>query len=399
MTKNATLKGVIAVLVTLVLSIPAFAQYTSSEAKSIQKSKDLYNKGKYDKAISTVKKVQNAHLYDNDLWQLRCIYEYDRYETQLLKDIIAILNKAAKGATTFDTEKMKSTTYYSEMIVACYSATLLCEKQEMASLILHEKYLEPSVDTAISDDASEQYNKGNEAYNEQNYSTAIRAYEKALKIDSTYYRATNKIAMSYYKDEKYEKAIPFFRKAIRIEPRMLDPRQYLVSSHMKLKQWQEAYNACVDGIIQYPDVRYFTKLEEIAEKLGKTFNRHWMSRDYMPNVVTSASQTPITDEPWSYYRQAKDKISDYCNDDGVIKKSQSLTEMKYLETYSWEFMLKKSDTENKEFGFARKMQEAGYLDCFVMVSMYHITFSEQYDDFSKKNADRIRTYIDTYLVK
>jgi tetratricopeptide (TPR) repeat protein len=397
--KNATLKGAFAVLVALVLSLPAFAQYTSAEAKSIQKSKDLYNKGKYDKAITTIKKVQNAHLYDDDLWQLRCIYEYDRYETQFLKDLIALLNKAAKGNANINTDKMKSSEYYSELLVACYSATLVCGRQEMASLILHEKILEPSVDTAISEDASEQYSKGNEDYNNQNYSSAIRSYEKALKIDSMYYRATNKIAMSYYKDEKYEKAIPYFRKAIRIEPKMLDPRQNLVNSHMKLKQWQEAYNACVDGIIQYPDVRYFIKLEEIAEKLGKTFNRHWMSRDYLPNIVTSATQGPITEEPWSYYRDAKDKISDYCNDDGIIKKSQSLTEMKHLESYSWEFMLKKSDTDNKEFGFARRMQEAGYLDCFAMVSMYHISFNKQYQDFAKNNGDRIRAYFDTHLMK
>jgi hypothetical protein len=168
---------------------------------------------------------------------------------------------------------------------------------------------------------------------------------------------------------------------------------------MKTKSWQDAYNACVDGIVAYPDTRLFNDLDEIADKLGKTFNRHWMSRDYLPGMITATNQETVSAEPWSYYREAKDKIGDYCNDKGIVKKKLDFTEQKYLETYAWEYMLKKTDTEDKEFGFARKMQTEGYLDCFAMVSMYHIAFSDQYADFSKHNADRIRKYIDTYLVK
>ena len=64
-------------------------------------------------------------------------------------------------------------------------------------------------------------------------------------------------------------------------------------------------------------------------------------------------------------------------------------------------MLKKSDTDEKEFGFARKMQDAGYLDCFAMVSMFHISFWDQYKAFrdADGNRARIKTYIETYLIK
>ncbi|MDQ3109172.1 MAG: tetratricopeptide repeat protein [Bacteroidota bacterium] len=399
MIKNAS-KCLLALVVAFILSIPAFSQYNSSELKSIEKAKAYYAKGKYDKAISTLKKVQLTHYYENDLWELRCNYEYDRYQVQLITDFLAILKKAGKGGNVnFDFSKMKSTAYRSEMIGACSTATLICPKQETASWVLHEQFLEPSVDTALAEEAKEAYDKASDDYSANNFTAAIRAYEKALKIDSNYYNASYKIAMCYYKDEKFEKAIPYYQKAIRIEPKMIDPRHNLVNCHIKLKNWQDAYSACVDGIIQYPDIRFFSKMDEICDKLGKTFNRHWMARDYMPSMLSATGQVPIQDEPWSYYRQAKDKIADYCNDEGVIKKKLEFTEQKYLETYSWEFMLKKSTTEDKEFGFAREMQKAGYLDCFAMVSMYHITFSEQYEDFSKNNGERIRTYINTYLVK
>jgi tetratricopeptide (TPR) repeat protein len=397
--KNATIKCLLALVVAFILSVPAFAQYTSAELKSIEKARAYYDKGKYDKAVTTLKKVQLNHYYQDDLWELRCSYEYDRYQIQLITDFMAILKKAGKGSANFDFSKLKSTAYRNELIQSCSEATLVCGKQETASWILHEQFLEPSVDTAVAEEAKEAYDKASDDYSANNFSAAIRAYEKALKLDSNYYNATYKIAMCYYKDEKFEKAVPYYQKAIRIEPKMIDPRQNLVNCYIKTKSWQEAYNACVEGIVQYPDIRFFSKMTEICEKLGKRFNRHWMQRNYMPSMIAATAQPAISKEPWSYYREAKNKIADYCNDEGVIKKKLEFTEQKYLETYSWEFMLKKTSTDDDEFGFAREMQTAGYLDCYAMVSMYHITFSEQYDDFSKNNADRIRTYINTYLVK
>jgi tetratricopeptide (TPR) repeat protein len=400
MNKNSSAKVLFAMIFALLFSVPVLAQqYTAAEAKSVEKAKAYYNKGKYDKAIATIQKVQANHFYDNDLWEIRCEYEYDRYNTQLIADFMAILKKAGKGNANFDFSKLKSTEYRQSMINACSTATLVCGKQETASMVLHEQFIEPSgIDSAVSDDAKDEFSKGSDEYSAQNYASAIRNFEKALKIDSNYYQANYRIAMCYFKDEKYEKAVPYFRRAISIQPEMLDPRINLVQSFMKTKSWQDAYNACVDGIIAYPDIRFFNNMDEICDKLGKSFNRHWMKRDYLPSILSSTTQVGIPDEPWSFYREAKDKISDYCNDEGIVKKKIEFTQQKYLETYSWEYMLRKSDTDEKEFGFARRMQTEGFLDCYAMVSMYHIAFSEQYADFSKKNADRIRKYIDTYLV-
>lgn len=400
MIKNATGKCLHAIIAAFIFLIPVRAQnYSPAEVKLIEKSESYYQAGKYDKSIAALQKVQAAHFYDNALWERRCAYEYDRYQFQLITDVTNILKKAAKGTTNFDFDKLKSTGYRTEMVTACSMATLVCPKQETASWVLHEQFIEPSVDTAVSEAAKEQYNSASDDYISANYTAALRAYEKALKLDSTYYNATYKIAMCYFKDEKYEKAIPYFQKAIKLEPTMLDPRQNLVNAYMKQNRWQEAYNTCVDGIVVYPDVRYFTKMEEICEKLGKTFNRHWIPRDYAPNMINSTTQSTIAEDPWSFYRDAKNKLSDYCSKEGIVKKKIEFTGQKYLEPYSWEFMLKKTKPEDTQFDFAREMQAAGYLDCFAMVSMYHIAFSEQYEDFSKHNADRIRTYINTYLVK
>jgi len=217
-----------------------------------------------------------------------------------------------------------------------------------------------------------------------------------------YFNATYSIGMAYYKDGEFEKAIPWFQHSSRIEPGMSSSYLAIADCYMELKQWEKAKDACINGIIVYPDVAYFVRLETIADKTDKVYNRHWQERLTLPNDVT-LTQGALDGGPWQYYRSAKDKISDYCTDEGLIKKSADFTEQKYLESYSWEFMLKKSNADDekdyKEMDFARRMQKEGYLDCYAFVSCYHVNFHKQYKDFSAHNADRIRTYINTYIIR
>ncbi len=404
MIKLINSKVVVTILFVLGILVPVFAQrFTSVEMKSLEKAKNYYNKGKYDQAITTLKKVQQIYFYDNYLWDLRCGYEYDRYNKQFKVDYAKALKAKQKGVPKSDNNLAwaKSTQYRKELIYSCSTASLVCGKQETASMVLHELFIEPlDVDAEVKKEAKEIFAMAGVEYKVQNYNSAIRFYENALKADSNYFYANYRIGMCYFKDEKFELAVPYFKKAISIQPDMLNPRLKLVSCYMKIKNWPEAYSSCVNGIIAYPDILFFMQLNEIADKLGKNLNRHWMGRDYLPGILTITEQESVAaTSPWSFYRSAKDKIGDYCNDYGVVKKKVDFTEQKYLEVFAWELMLNKTETEEQEFGFARKMQKEGYLDCFAMVSMYHISFSDQYIDFAKKNPDRIRKYIDTYLVK
>ena len=70
-------------------------------------------------------------------------------------------------------------------------------------------------------------------------------------------------------------------------------------------------------------------------------------------------------------------------------------ETKYLEIYSWEKML--AESEDKSLDEAKKMQELGYLDCYVMITCFHQDFYEQYQDFAANNKDRIIKYFDLII--
>ncbi|HEU4718833.1 MAG TPA: tetratricopeptide repeat protein, partial [Bacteroidia bacterium] len=344
--------------------------------------------------------VQMNHLYDDDLWQKRCLYEYQRYEDAYFKDLLYVYKKRQNNPNAYvNDSKLKSGACFSSMLLQCTLATLYCSKQEIASLILHEYVIAPKTDTTISDDMQDQFNKAGQDYDNSNYGDARRQYEKLVRKDSTYFKATNRVGLCYYKTEDYDNAIIWFKKAIALQPLMIEPRVSLVRCYKEEHKWDDAYNACIDGIIVYPDDRLFMLLDETCDKLGKTFDRHFMPRDYIPNMANNDDQGSIDESPWSFYRMAKDKIMDYCDKNGVITRTNDVTKQGYLESFSWEYMLQKSTPEGKEFPFAKKMMNEGYIDCYSMVSLFHITMWDQYHAFSQANADRIRTYITTYLVK
>ncbi len=400
MIKFFAVRSLLFVIAVFLIGAPLRAQtFTVAETKAFEKSKSLFQKGKYDKAITTLNKVLYAHVHNEELWQHRVLFEKGRYEAAFEQDIKYLIKQGSKSGGTVDVNKLKSPTYRDEMLFACYGATLYARNQDLGSLMLHKNYIAPTVDTLISDEVKAVHEKGLVAQNDKDNAEAIRQFEKAFRMDSTYYTAAMNIAYTYYQDDKVDKAISWFRTARRLQPEMLEPHFYLVEIYMDRKDWQGAYDVCLDAMIQYPFTGYFTRMERICENLNKTFKIHWMERDYFPAVASIQNQEQATEQPWSFYTGAKDKIRSYVNDDGIVKKSNTITESKYMEVYSWEYMLKKSDDDRGEMAFARRQQEQGNLDCFAMFSMYHITFAAQYTDFRDNNRARLKEYIETQLVR
>lgn len=351
-------------------------RFTKSELKKVEKSKALYNKNKFGKAIAMISTVQQTHLLNEELWSLRIAYEYQNYLLELFS-----------GKFTSDKEE--------KLLSACRQATLYCENQENASMDLRAFLVDKNVDDDVSKDAKEEFQLGETAFRNEKYESAARHYKEAYKADTTYYKAALYVGDAYFRDKEYELALPWYQKAVNMQPNLLEGRKYLTDVFIKMHKWKEAYDACLDAIVVYPDVGMFIKLQTIAEELDKKYDRHWIPRFYFPNQI-GKEQASIPTSPWSYYRDVKPEVYSKCNGFGIISgKPESL---KYLEVYSWTKMLEQAKENTDELEFARKMNKEGYLDCYVFVSLFHISIYDQYADFAKYNADRIKKYISTYIV-
>lgn len=401
MTTKKYLKAMLLMALCFIFFAGNAQNYTSKETSAVKKSGVYYDAKKYDKAIKTLNPVLTNHLTEDALWNLMVEYYYRRYAFEYNKEYEEIMKKlqeAAKKGNSTDINidyKGTSNQYLIDLLNTCSRATLKCCKVNKASMYLRRYLIDEASDTAVSKDAKEKFNEADEAFGNEDYKNARQFYQEALYLDSNYYKATLYLGDSYYADKQPSKSIAYFKKAITMRPDLIEARKFLVDAYVDVESFDLAYDACIEAIITHPDLSMFTKLDEVCGKLNKTFDRHWFARYYSINQM-DVDQSEITDEPWKYYREAKEKIADYCNDKGVIVKQNKLTTQDYMEAYCWEYMLEK--TTNSDFDFAKKMLKEGYLDCFVLVSMYHYSLNGQYQDLVSNNADKIRKYFNNYLV-
>ncbi|HET6991894.1 MAG TPA: hypothetical protein VFJ43_11250, partial [Bacteroidia bacterium] len=101
-------------------------KFTSGELKKIEKSKSLYQKNKFSKAISMISGVQQTHLLNEELWTMRIAYEYENYQEAMYKDML----KAGKRTDFLIPPGLAAKI---QLLAACEDATLYCENQEAAS--------------------------------------------------------------------------------------------------------------------------------------------------------------------------------------------------------------------------------------------------------------------------
>lgn len=391
------MKKIKAVFIALfvILFVSSFAQLSNKEIKSVRKSTRYYDKGNFEKAIKTLTPVISKNSANSPLWNIYTEYFYRRYVTQRDKETGELYNSILKGQNTININASTSKKYLNDFLNTCSKATLFSDKTDQASLYLRIYLVDLPVDTAIKNEATIEYGNAETAFENKEYLKALELYKKAIAIDSTYFRATLYAGDCYWLTKRYEEAITFYKKAIELQPVLLEPRKFLTDAYISAGEYEKALDACIDGIFVYPDVGMFNRLDSITKLMGKTFDRHWISRKYSVNQIR-LNQADITVEPWSYYREAKSKMAEYCDESGVITKQNDLSKASYLEVYSWENMLAHTDEET--FDFAKKMQKEGFLDCYVFISLFHYSNYDQFCDFISNNKAKSKEYILKYLI-
>lgn len=393
-------RAIILILCAL-LTVESFAQSVVKNDKKYQKAVSYYQDDKVDKAIETLQPLLKTYENEIDIWDAAMAFYFKRYQkqykkeqTELTDQLMKSLSGKKKGGEIVINFSNLSQGYLSDYINVCYKATLKTPNSN-ASMYLRKFLVDPEVDTAVSKEAKDLFNQAETSFEKQDYGNSLKLYEEAIGKQPDYYQATLYKGDAYYFLKEYNDALIYFKKAADIHPDLLEPRKYITDAYGKLGKWEEAADACIDAIIVYPDENMFVKLEDIAERLNKKFERHWMSRDFV-NKANSQQQVAAP-EPWKFYAEAKNKILPFCDSTGVIASNNNLTKQKFLEAYCWEELLKNSS--DPKFDFARQMQKEGYLDCYVFISLFHYGIYDQYKSFSKDNKDRIRKYLKEFAMK
>lgn len=293
---------------------------------------------------------------------------------------------------------------YSKWMYTMRKATCLSREAYMSSAILRKENVDLEIDTNVNKKALKYFNEAETEFANKNYGTAAKLYRRACEEQPDFYKAHMYLGDCYYFTNSYNEAITSFKESKEKFPFLLEPRKYLTDAFGKISAYDKATEEAIASTTVYPDFSMFQKMEDAAYMDHRRLNIKWTPRPILPNrieeddtdinVYANPADT-IASGPWVYYRAALANIKGFCNKSGVIEKVNANTESKYLEIYSWEEMLKNSVDPSLEE--ARKMQQQGYLDCYVLVTCFHYDIYDQYRDFVANNKDKVIKYYHTFL--
>jgi tetratricopeptide (TPR) repeat protein len=392
--------------------------------KKLEKARDMMRKEKYDDAEKYIDNLLDDNPSCGKCWDMLALVRQKLFEDSkkldnILGGNIKITTKGADGkevksendSLTKQLSEMlnkfkPSKIAYNKLLYTLRKGLLFSDESYQCSILLRAYLADIEVDTNVSKKALKYFADAEEEFGKKNYEKAAKSYQRAIDEQHNFYKASLYLGDAYYFSENYVAAISSFKDAVQKFPTLLEPRKYLVDAYLKERLYEKALMEGINAMTVYPDASMVERIDEAAFKNDKKLDIRWIPRPVFPNKIdrdTTKDINEYTDPkkieakaPWTYYQKALEKIESSCNDKGIITKLTPLTQSKYLEVYSWEEMLKHSNDPSLDD--ARKKQEAGYLDCYALVTCFHYDFYDQYLDFVTKNKDKVMDYYKKYLM-
>jgi tetratricopeptide (TPR) repeat protein len=393
--------------------------------KKMEKAYSLIEKDKIDDAEKYMVKLLSENPDYGPGWDYLCKIRYKQYtQSKSLDNIfggdIVVTTKDEKGKDiknnndSLGKNLMKmlndikpSKIAYDKYLYTLRQATLLSNDAYYSSQVLRTNFIDEETDTAVSRKALKYFNDAESEFEKKNYNDAAKLYKRAIGEQPDFYKAALYMGDCFYYLGNYIEAINSFKKAVEKFPNALEPRKYLIDAYAKEKLYSEALTEVFSAMAVYPDQSIaFAKMDDALYLNNKTLDIKWIPRGTFPNKIISDSSRlnkyqPSADElicksPWTFYKNSFSSIQTFCNEKGIVEKSNTLTKSGYMEVYGWEEMLKNS--QDPLLDEARRMQKDGFLDCYVLVTCFHFDFYDQYIDFVGKNKSRITEYYTKYLL-
>lgn len=392
--------------------------------RKLQQVATLASKGKLEKAGQKMEKLLHKYPHDGQGWNYLFKIRYMEWEESKQSDglfknfTIQVKDSTGQLTESKNDSLVKSITSilgnfklsegpYQQLLYTARKATLLSHETETPEMMFRIEVIDYKVDTGIADTALSVFKIAEEYFFQENYEKAARYYQTALELDSNYYYAAFYLGDAYYFLADYPRAIEAFTKAKHRQPFLMEPRKFLYDAYLKNGSYELALEEAISSMLLLPEHAMMERLRKAAYKLKRNFDVAPTNRTVFPNSYRLPPQYAeksyrFTDPypleakgPWIHYEQAKKKMEMYCDEKGIVNKKNDLSKSPYLEVFSWEEMLKNSNDPSLET--ARRMQEDGYLDCYVFISCFHFDLLEQYKDFAARNEQKIRTYFRKYM--
>jgi tetratricopeptide (TPR) repeat protein len=290
-------------------------------------------------------------------------------------------------------QQMDVRVYEKQLIDAARRNTLFTKYADSASALLYRTYIDTfDQGIKINPKALDKVEEAEEQFILMQYAQALTLYNDAMKIAPNYYLCYLKMADAYAKIKEDSMALVYYKTAIKVRPKSTDPYFALSKYFFKKGEYQEALDYTLDALLIYPDRKFFSMIEAIAQHTAHDFNSQWLPRPVFPILPNSLDEIVVDKKsPWFYYQAAKQDFGVYCNPDGIMRPNE-LSGEKYLEVNAWLNMLDSSN-DASTFVFARQLRKIGYLDCYVLISLFHHDLLPQLQHLVATNPTKVKAYL------
>jgi tetratricopeptide (TPR) repeat protein len=407
MKQSRNLKPLMILAVVLISASSVQAQSLTKDEKQVKKCWKVFHKKGQDKGIEKLEKYMASQSWSSLLaYESLVAMEYERYSSGT--NMFSGMTLTVEGGTEEESDSL--TQAFQEMLLGLYENRLInvCRRGTMestsytADVYLRQFLVDYNPDTLVSEKAQSYYDEGEEYFGKEDYEMAAMNYRKAFNEDTTYFKAMLYLGDSFWASEQYDSALVYFSKARDMQPNLLEPRVYIVDALIEQGLFYRAKKECLDAMLVYPGHNLKYKLLRVLEVENKYLNERRVLRNFFPNDMGNEDQYMLeTSFLWGDYRAAKDDVSKYCNEDGIIEENGEF-EDRYLEVYSFRKMLEAHPNDLPEhLHFADKMREEGYLDSYVFISLFHVDIYPQFKDFMSHEENRVKTlgFIEKYLIE
>jgi len=395
----------IILIFSLILTVTSFSQ----SDKKINKAIKTFEKD-YDKGIEKLEKyMSKANPKRLKAWNTLVLMESLRYERDDEDNIFSdiFMSKDSTESDSLDEQTSAETDEFIDYLInypyyrllnLCRKATIIAESNE-ADFRLRNIAIEViEDDSTYAEKAKEYFDEGQEFFDKEDYELSILNFKKAIKAEPNYYKAYIQLGTSYWNEEEVDSALKYYNLAKPVQPTFVQPYSYIINLLTSEELYFRAKKECYNALCTLPGLDIKLKFQKVLYQENKYMNDHRLIRSFYPNKI-DVDQDPL-DGFLAPYREAKDEISKYCDENGIIEENGK-TKDKYLEVYSWRRVLEDINEVPDYLEFAVQMEEDGYLDCYVLFSLYHYDFHEQVIDFLSydENKSKTKEYIEKYLIK
>jgi tetratricopeptide (TPR) repeat protein len=303
--------------------------------------------------------------------------------------------KAAKRAQEIlnGYAQMDAKFYKQRIIDEALQYSLLHEHVDSCNQYLYEYLIDTLAKENISDTLEDVLNNAADALDAKEFEQALILYNEAMQLAPNITATYFKMAEVYFILNEDSLANQYFKTIKLMEPNNSEILYKMGIHFFKNGDYKKAVQYALQAIMIYPHSKYFGLIQACAGKTASDFNSQWIPRKVMPiNGKMYNGKLATKDSPWFWYQNAKQKYSQFCNVDCTLKPNDSIPE-KYLEVAAWLNMLDSSKNP-EEFVFAKQVRKVGFLDCYVLISLFHVELYSQFQHLVTQHPEKVRAYFE-----